>query len=338
MLDRSRDKGAVQPKFGPAFCFDAPAAGSGKTLLALCIQVLCGVEASIIPQCKDDDELRKRLLSVLRAGGAFVHLDNLRGELLSSTLEAFLTSPSYTDRVLGSSQVITLPTTVTVLITANNLQLRGDLFRRMLTCRIDAKTEEPERRSFRLEPEQFCKEHRQGLVAAALTLVRSFIVAGRPRDPYAGAPLGSYGSWDTDIRQFIIWLGREGVAVGPDGNVELGDPIRCIQAAKTDEPGRQLLGSFLSAVYERYSSEPWTAKTLVSCAAPGTDLHDTLIEIAGDRRGTIDAGKLGYWLRAHKEARRNGLYLERQAYAGKTNAAARWFVSLVHADHNSGGR
>ena len=205
----------------PGFNFDAPVAGTGKTLLASFIQALCGMQPSAIPQTKDEEEMRKRLTSVLRAGDPAILLDNIRGDFSSATLEALITSQVFKDRELGGNKMLSLPTSVMILLSGNNLRLGGDLYRRVLTCRIDAKTETPERRSFALEPVQYCIEHRQALVAAGLTLLRGFIAAGSPRDTYAGGKLGSFERWDGLIRQCVLWLNREGIA-------ELGgpDPLR----------------------------------------------------------------------------------------------------------------
>ncbi len=75
----------------PAISFDAPSAGSGKTLLATCIAELAGGEVAVVPECRDEEELRKRLLSSLRAGQPSILLDNVKGQFASSALEAFLT-------------------------------------------------------------------------------------------------------------------------------------------------------------------------------------------------------------------------------------------------------
>lgn len=100
----------------PAFSFDAPAAGTGKTLLGQCVMRLCGAVPTVIPECRDEEELRKRLLAALREGKPGILLDNIRGQFGSAALEAFLTSEHYADRVLGVSLILTLPTNVLLLI------------------------------------------------------------------------------------------------------------------------------------------------------------------------------------------------------------------------------
>ena len=165
----------------PAFSFDAPASGSGKTLLGQCSLRICGSTPTIIPECRDEEELRKRLLAALREGKPGILLDNIRGQFGSAALEAFLTSELYSDRVLGVSQIVTLPTNVLLMISGNNFHPKGDLYRRILQARIDPKSDAPERRSFKLEPLEYCRDHRHALVASELTLLRGFVCAGKPR-------------------------------------------------------------------------------------------------------------------------------------------------------------
>jgi hypothetical protein len=105
-------------------------------------------------------------------------------------------------------------------------------------ARIDPESDAPERRSFNLEPLEYCREHRHALVAASLTLLRGFVSAGKPR--LTQDRLASFGLWDNIIRQCVLWFTQKGIA-------ELGDPTACIETAKQQEPERQKLAAFLEA-------------------------------------------------------------------------------------------
>ncbi len=308
----------------PAFSFDAPSAGSGKTLLATCIAELAGGEVAVIPECRNEEELRKRLLSSLRAGQPSILLDNVKGQFASSALEAFLTDDHYSDRMLGVSQMLRLPTNVLVLISGNNFVPRGDLWRRIVTARIDPKAEHAERRSFALDARRHCREHRQALIAAALILLRGFIAAGGSR----ATPdrLASFEAWDDLIRQGVLWLTREGIA-------ELGDPAASIATAKEREPERQKLAAFLETAAAIMGIAPdgkrWRTGDLIQKAmnAPVFDeeaqtLRDVLLEIAGERH-VINPRILGRWIERHTDDRCNGLYVAR---AGERGRAALWRI------------
>lgn len=281
----------------------------------------------MIPECRDEEELRKRLLSSLRAGQPSILLDNVKGQFASSALEAFLTDDNYSDRVLGVSQMLRLPTNVLVLISGNNFIPRGDLWRRIITARIDARAEHAERRRFALDARRYCRETRQALIAAALTLLRGFIAAGRPR--LTPDRLASFEAWDDLIRQCVLWLAREDIA-------DLGDPTASIATAKEREPERQKLTAFLEAAAAAMgvgtAGSRWRTGDLIQKArnAPLLDedaqaLHDALLEIAGERN-SINPRILGRWIERHTDDRCGGLYVTR---AGERSRAALWRIQRI---------
>lgn len=120
-LDRAAHLGAlltavVRPSLptAPAFAYDAPVQGSGKTLLARCVAALAtGNEPDGWPASAgaDDEETRKRIFTALRDGKRVVVLDHLLGTFDSASLAAALTSPKWTDRVLGKSEAVTVANT-----------------------------------------------------------------------------------------------------------------------------------------------------------------------------------------------------------------------------------
>ena len=96
----------------PGFLFAAPTAGSGKTLIALCLSLLMGADPpALMPPTMEEEELRKRLLAALREGRPALVFDNVCGHLDSAALCAFLTAREYGDRVLGSSLTVFVPAT-----------------------------------------------------------------------------------------------------------------------------------------------------------------------------------------------------------------------------------
>ena len=296
----------------PAFSFDAPSAASGKTLLASCLCVLSGQQPAPLPECGSDEEQRKRLLAVLREGAPVIFLDNIRGEFSSSALEAFLTSAEFKDRLLGQTEMLTFPTDVLVLISGNNFLPKGDLYRRILTARIDAGTDSPERRAFRIDPLEYCRENRQGMVGAALMLMGAYLKAGKRR--MTRDRLASYEAWDDIVRQAVIWMGAEGIA-------DVADPTHCIHVAKTREPERRQLGQFLVEAWELFGDGRWRVRDLIVLA--NTDLRGILAEIAG-QHGEINALRLGRWIEHRCDVRVDGLVLQR---AGEERRSALWRVS-----------
>src|SRR5262249_38073160 len=109
-------------------------------------------------------------------------------------------------------------------------------WRRFLTARLDAGMDAPERRSFSLEPFSHCRDNRQEIVCAALTLLRGFVNEGSPRT--TSDRLASFEEWDSRIRQAVLWISA--LDLMPEG-ASLADPVSSIERAKRDEPEQQKL-------------------------------------------------------------------------------------------------
>jgi hypothetical protein len=225
----------------PAFAFDAPRQGTGKTLLGECAGVIAtGERPNIWPHVADnEEETRKRLLTSLRSASGVLMWDNIVGTFDSPSLAGLLTSSVYTDRVLGASTQESYPNRQLVLLTGNNFTAAGELPRRVLTARLDAQSERPFTRTFTFNPVDMCRAYRPALVGAVLTLLRGYVAAGRPR---SDAPaLGSFGEWDAMVRQAVLWVGA---TVAPTGM--FGDPVDSILDRDTD-PADEALGALMKA-------------------------------------------------------------------------------------------
>jgi hypothetical protein len=298
----------------PGTSFDAPDAGSGKTLLGQTVLALVGTPPVATSVSSDEEEIRKAVLSVLREGKAGVLLDNIRGEFKSAAIERLLTTEWYSDRLLGASQQISLPSILMVMFSGNNFKAVGDLWRRILTARIDARSDAPERRAFNLEPLSYCREHRQSMVAAALTLLRGFLGSGARRD--TPERVGSFEVWDDMVRQTVIWIGKEKLFADLKADTVaqpfFADPAVSMQRAKEENPERRLLISFLSSV-KAWRTTQWSTHDAIEEAnsaarasnfgtgsnVEGLALHEVLVEIsstANAKAGAINPRKVGNWL------------------------------------------
>lgn len=244
----------------PGFLYGAPSAGSGKTLLARCLAHLAGaLYPAVIPVVNGkeaNEEVRKRLLSLGREGLRALILDNIVGAFTSDALCAWLTTEYYTDRVLGHSEMITTPTKTLVLLTGNNVSLRGDICRRILTCRIDPEMETPWKRAFSLDPALYCKDNRLKIVAASLTLLRYALQnSTAPADRTA-----SYELWSDTVRRAVITAGTI------VNNNYFGDPIASIDSSYEVDPESQKLSAILGAIWSAMSDDQWKVSELIRLA------------------------------------------------------------------------
>jgi hypothetical protein len=128
----------------PSFAIDAAAAGSGKSLMATSMGILIAGKTPAFLSCPtNEDEMRKILTSLLLKGSEIIILDNVGFKLKSPVLEAFLTAPVFSDRLLGGNNMTELLNTAMFMANGNNFTIVGDLNRRILKCRLDANMQLP---------------------------------------------------------------------------------------------------------------------------------------------------------------------------------------------------
>ena len=187
-----------------------------------------------------------------------------------------------------------------ITATGNNLIIKGDLTRRSVVCRLDPKVERPELRQFTYDPIADAKDHRAELVAAAITILRAYHVAGRPNRP---PRLQSFEIWSDTVRGALMWLGA-------------GDPAGTMDRLRKADPVLASLTAVLLDVARAFGSEPTTAREAIEATDFGLswtatearrkELRDALMAVAG-RGGKIDSRVLGNWL-AHKPPTASSIY------------------------------
>lgn len=212
----------------PLHGFSAPTMGSGKSLLADVISMIAtGRDAPVMTQGATDEEDEKRLLSVLLQGDPVVVIDNVIRPVTGDALCSVLTSETWQGRPLGQTGLVRVPTRTLFIANGNNLQFREDMSTRAILCTIDAGVEKPEARTFDVDLRVEVPRRRGELVAAALTVLRAYVVAGRPgaRDL---EPFGRFEEWSNLVRGALVWVGeadpcatRAKVAVGDSAREEL---------------------------------------------------------------------------------------------------------------------
>jgi hypothetical protein len=269
----------------PLFAFDAPSQRSGKSLLAESIGlIVTGRKPAATGVARDTDELRKAITSALRENQAIVNLDNITRPLDSADLARALTQSEYADRLLGRNRMLRLPTNLLWTATGNNLSFRGDLPSRALVCRIDAETERPEERIFKIaDLPSHLRANRHRLIAAALTILRAYHVAGRPRQQVL--PWGGFNQWSREIREPLVWLG-------------LADPCVSRERVIANDPDRDLVAEALRAWYSSFGDRVMLAREVAAAAHESDgELRQTLLVVAAKRDDSnqIETRRLGVW-------------------------------------------
>ncbi len=307
----------------PAFGFDAPVQGSGKTLLASAVGSLAtGMTPVVFPHLdgKSDEEARKRLLAVFLEGRGAIVWDNILGQFDSAALASALTSSIFSDRVLGQSESRSVSSRALISLTGNNLTITGDMARRVLLCRIDPKTEQASLRQFDFDPLAYVLKNRQQLIAACLTILRGWLASGEERTP---GRMASFELWDDLVRHAVIWVGRRFPQKG------FTDPLKSQERSLANDSTRQNLGDLLRLLREVFVDDPFLAKNIIAAAdqsnfAKGSHLHQALtnrkaafyhkelhqvLEAMGGSQLTTNAASLGRRLGFLKDKIVDGLVL-----------------------------
>lgn len=288
----------------PAFAFDAPKAGSGKSLLAESTSWLCGVPPPVDPPPSSDEEARKTLFAALRSGARIILWDNFAQPVYgNAAICAFLTAAQFSQRVLGHSEFETLPNRALMVLTGNNLRVQGDACRRVLVCRIDAECEHPEVRSFNLAPAQWVRDHRREMRAAALTLLRAFQCRGAGKQ--TTDTVGSFELWDALVRQCIVWLGRSGFA-----SVAIGDPFETALANVDSDPQadslRDLMRTWREYFGDRWLSAGEVLQTMNNALEPAAEALREAVEAFEEGR-SFNSKRFGRLLQKHRDELIDGL-------------------------------
>ncbi len=277
----------------PGFGISSPTPGTGKGLLSRVISTIgTGRPAAIMSQVRDDEEFRKRILAIALAGTPLVVLDNLSGALGSDVLAAALTATEWTERLLGVSTVVAAPLHTIWLFTGNNLSFKKTLGRRIIPIYLDAEVEHPEDRHFEVENlDAYVRTNRPGLVVAALTILRAYALAGRPRH---GAPrMGSFEAWDDLVRGACVWAKLEDPA-------QANDPLKGRGRVRaTLDEDRESLGGLLEALESFFGDRSFVAAEAAERAKTDSCLHLAFEEVGAiNKDGQVTAKAIGYKFRA----------------------------------------
>ena len=297
----------------PAFLFDATTPGTGKSLLLDVVCLLATGREVPKSSWREDEEMAKVFGAAALEGASVLAFDNISPEIPfgGSAVELVLTcSGQYKPRILGRSEIPTLPWRAVLLATGNNVSVRGDTRRRVLLSRQQTTLERPEERDDFKYPllRETARQRRGALVGAALTLLRAHAVAGRPA---AVRRIGSFETWGAMVASALAWAGGANVLDAMPRPDTADDPIlsslRVLLEAWPlfDPTGHGLrLGALADKLYpfpRRFEDAPEDdglghVREAVELLAPA---H-------GGGRVRVDVRRLGAVLRAHRERNLGG--------------------------------
>jgi hypothetical protein len=232
--------------------------GTGKTKLAkLLMNLHGGALRGSIPH--DDAELRKSITtSLMDTTAPVVVFDNLTGVIKSPLLDALLTTPTWTDRVLGANRSVTVPNDRLWVATGNNAQFAGDLGRRIAAVCLDPpEANWHERTGFKIKDlDEWMTQHRGEYLAAIVTITRGWINAGRPS---AQVRSDDFARWVEGLRGMMKWARFEGSFGGNYNADAIGEED-------------QEWSDFLAELHRVFNIQSFTSKEIVADMARANEI------------------------------------------------------------------
>lgn len=312
---------AVRPSLAhaPMVHVRAHMVGSGKSYLCELITAFATPQRATPTNFpSNEEECRKMLLAGLLRAPAVIEFDNLTGDLLAhKSLCTALSSEFISGRILGVSKTATVGTRVLFLSSGNHVGPVKDMTRRCITIRLKPNCETPAARNFkRPELVREVLQERGRYVSAALTIVRAWIAADRPRTGCRA--LAGYTEWSDLCRQPLLWLGCP-------------DPAVSVFKAMLDDPDRETLGRLLRAWQAAFDRMPGMVRDAVKLVETSRSKHQELFEVLRDiaeERSQINRRKLGWWIKRHVGQIVDGLCFVRSS--GNRSAEA-WKVEVVES-------
>lgn len=190
----------------PGFAISANVRGTGKSKLTQIAAVIAsGRIPATTPFAKDDEEVRKSIVGLLKKGRRVIMWDNVTRRICGDSIDMLLTTRLYEDRELGKSENPEYENNSVSIWTGNNLEAQGDTVRRIIPVDIESHDPNPENREFDFDPLEMTIRKRPEIVWALLTIIRGWYVDGCPRFP--GVVLGSYENWSSIVPQVLVWMG-----------------------------------------------------------------------------------------------------------------------------------
>jgi hypothetical protein len=306
----------------PMIHVKAPSIASGKSYLCELLTAFATPQKGTPHSFPaDDEECRKMLLAELLMAPAVIEFDNLTSDLIPhKALCTALTSEFISGRILGQSKTAEVGTRTLFLSSGNNVDPVRDMTRRVITISLDPACETPAARDFTKQPVTEVRVNRGHYVSLVLTIVRAWHCAERPQSNCK--TIANYNDWSGYCRDSLIWLG-------------LPDPAKCIFEAMCDDPSRELVGDFLQAWHTKFGKTPALVKDAIHASQlrgmNGVHQHEILLEtmtdIAGERDGSINRKRLGWWIKRHAGQVVNGLrFTQDKSVSSNT---AKWKVESV---------
>lgn len=295
----------------PMFVNDASSAGSGKGLLTTTLSLITtGEPPHFMELPAEGEEQRKTITAALLEGRSVIAWDELH-IIAGKSLAAVMTAENYSARLLGSTKMISVRNRFTQIALGNNVEVRGDMKRRVMPCRIVPHEERPELRSGFRHPDlpAWVRANRGRLLWAGLTLYRNWSARGRRSGKLT---MGSFEHWARII----------GGVLQAAGISDFGANTADWLSYSEQDDG---WASHLHQLRQRFGPDRFTVADVADAIEAG---HLKRPPIRRDEnRELVD--QIGYAYRGLRETPKSGLCLARSRTKNSPTGGYTWTVRQV---------
>ena len=157
---------------------------SGKTLLCKISLMPFHGKMAVQTWTKKEEDLRKAIDAEMLGGARYIVFDNVRRHIQSASIEALMTNPTWTGRVLGRTEMFQVRNQATIFFTGNDCTVSPDMAHRCLVCDLFVEEANVQERQV-IDPISddwlMRRENRFKILSALFGLVRYWNAAGRPK-------------------------------------------------------------------------------------------------------------------------------------------------------------
>lgn len=217
---------AAQPLLGqfglvPLVMITSPDMSTGKSWLSEAVGLIGqGVRPAKRGTPHTNEEWQKTLMAAAMAGSRFLFFDNHAGHIAGRDLDRMATAGKVGGRILGKSEETVVSYSPIMVLNGNNVEPARDTIRRVVYIRLKADAAFKAKRDaeragdasagFKIKNVlQHIHDHLDQLVTATLTIVRAWVVAGRPPAPTMRR-LDSFESWSESMAGILHFAGIDG--------------------------------------------------------------------------------------------------------------------------------
>jgi hypothetical protein len=213
----------------PVFMIKANRERAGKDYLAGVVGLIYENQSINYPPIStgkesDNEELRKRVMSVMMCGGKLYHSQNNKGNLNNAFFETITTAEQYSDRLLGKNESVTLNNELDFSLSANiGLTYTADLFNRARLINLFYSEEDANSRQFsKPDLHGWIKLNREHILNSIYTLYMSWYLAGKPQPKTA---FTSFPEWYKVVGGMMEYHGYGDIGISQKDDMVGGDYI-----------------------------------------------------------------------------------------------------------------